>query len=282
MGTAGCLYSGPTLIKFGAPSATKMTVWSPDSVSATTSAVCGGNAPNGAVVDIPNNNVIYVQGTSSAATGTCDSSVAANQLKAKTLNGMYPQTGDYTYRFGEYGCTDGDLWTYGTVTGRVTLGAESDIRVVDNLTVAGGSASPGTNVIGLVANRNVEIYHPICDPNINYNGCVDNANLPLPTTNAVFTNPTVNAAILSVADSFVVPLWGYGSALGTLHIWGSIAQEYRGPVGTNNGSGVATGYAKDYQYDQRLRYAPPPFYLNPSTSAYGIFTFAEVKNPTNY
>ena len=53
---------------------------------------------------------------------------------------------------------------------------------------------------------------------------------------------------------------------------GAIAQRFRGPVGTFNSStglGV-TGYTKDYNYDQRLRYRSPPFFLDPISAAWRI------------
>ena len=51
-----------------------------------------------------------------------------------------------------------------------------------------------------------------------------------------------------------------------LSVSGAIAQRYRGPVGTSGG----TGFIKDYNYDDRLKYRSPPFFLNPIDAAWGI------------
>ena len=39
--------------------------------------------------------------------------------------------------------------------------------------------------------------------------------------------------------------------------------------------GVRTGYAKDYQYDSRLKYLSPPYYLDPVAAAWGVSSYAE-------
>ena len=50
---------------------------------------------------------------------------------------------------------------------------------------------------------------------------------------------------------------------------GTIAQLYRGPVGTGSSS-VSSGYAKNYNYDNRLAYAEPPYFLNPVSVAWTV------------
>ena len=59
-----------------------------------------------------------------------------------------------------------------------------------------------------------------------------------------------------------------GAKLGTLRVFGSIAQKFRGPVGTGDGSS-GTGYLKNYNFDTRLRYSPPPYFLDPVGSGWG-------------
>ena len=93
------------------------------------------------------------------------------------------------------------------------------------------------------------------------------------------SNPTINAAILAVNHSFTVPYWQRGNPLGTLSVTGAIAQRFRGPVGTNSGGTVVTGYAKNYVYDQRLRYLSPPKFLDPVASAWGVAVWREIKVP---
>ena len=94
------------------------------------------------------------------------------------------------------------------------------------------------------------------------------------------SNPTINAAILSLAHSFRVQNWSAGAPLGTLTVNGAIAQRYRGAVGTNSGGTVVAGYAKAYTYDNRLKYLSPPKFLDPIAAAWGANTWAEIVTPT--
>jgi hypothetical protein len=79
-----------------------------------------------------------------------------------------------------------------------------------------------------------------------------------------FDNLEIDAAILSTHHSFIVDNYNCGSKLGNLTVWGSIAQFWRGPVGTTTGS----GYIKDYTYDERLEGNTPPQFISPTTTAW--------------
>lgn len=59
---------------------------------------------------------------------------------------------------------------------------------------------------------------------------------------------------------------------GTLTVVGSMAQKFRGPVGTTS----PTGYNKNYKYDPRLTYSAPPKYLTPTSTTYGTTQIAGV------
>jgi hypothetical protein len=67
-----------------------------------------------------------------------------------------------------------------------------------------------------------------------------------------------------------------GATLGTLTVRGAIAQRFRGPVGTG-GSSVSTGYAKDYEYDDRLEYLSPPHFLSPIEAAWQVARQTEAR-----
>jgi hypothetical protein len=75
-------------------------------------------------------------------------------------------------------------------------------------------------------------------------------------------NPVIDAAILSTNHSWIVDNYKCGNQLGTLTVWGSIAQFWRGPVGTSGGS----GYVKNYNYDDRLANQQPPSFLAPTNA----------------
>ena len=76
------------------------------------------------------------------------------------------------------------------------------------------------------------------------------------------TGMIVDAAILSTKHSWIVDNYLCGNTLGTLTVWGSIAEFWRGPVGSGT-----HGYAsKDYTYDERLQTNQPPSFLSPTTT----------------
>jgi hypothetical protein len=81
-------------------------------------------------------------------------------------------------------------------------------------------------------------------------------------------SPTIDAAILSTKHSWIVDNWKCGEPLGKLTVWGSIAQFWRGPVGTGGGTG--TGYIKNYTYDERLAAQQPPSFLSPTDTTWSM------------
>ena len=85
---------------------------------------------------------------------------------------------------------------------------------------------------------------------------------------------TINAAILSNNHSFEVHNYDAGIFIGYLCVTGSIAQEFRGPVGQGSGS---SGFLKRYSYDTRLLNSPPPKFPTPRTTSYDVNTEIEVK-----
>ena len=74
-------------------------------------------------------------------------------------------------------------------------------------------------------------------------------------------SPYIDAAILSTHHSFIVDNFDCGKHVGTLNMWGAIAQFWRGPVGSGE-----HGYTKNYEYDERLKTNQPPDFLTPTSS----------------
>ncbi|MGL4173425.1 MAG: hypothetical protein ACRCTR_05035 [Actinomycetota bacterium] len=61
-------------------------------------------------------------------------------------------------------CGQGNVYLEGTVNGRVTVAAENNIVVTNNLllrSTTAGAAPSGTDIIGLVAANSLHIYHPV-------------------------------------------------------------------------------------------------------------------------
>ena len=84
------------------------------------------------------------------------------------------------------------------------------------------------------------------------------------------SNLRIQAAILALNHSFVVDNWSCGTPTGDLSVDGAIAQKFRGPVGTGSGGSISTGYRKDYEYNDRLRYREPPYFLDPVQASWRI------------
>ena len=111
-------------------------------------------------------------------------------------------------------------------------------------------------MLGLIANRFVRVKHDVSG------ACGDNVNAR--------NNYRIEAAMLALKDSFVVDNYQCGAPLGTLTVFGAIAQKFRGPVGTFSGTNLNSGYAKDYNYNDALRYRSPPYFLDPMQAAWRV------------
>jgi type II secretory pathway pseudopilin PulG len=151
----------------------------------------------------------------------------------------------------------GDVAVSGTYSTNVTVGAADDIIVVGDLLRQSGS----DGMMGLIANQFVRVYHPVntgCGSNRSYTPIKE-----------------IDAAILATNGAFMVDNPRCGAPLGTLKIWGTIGQYWRGTVGTGTATSASTGYLKDYNYDDRLRYRSPPNFLDPKAAAWSVLRQAE-------
>jgi type II secretory pathway pseudopilin PulG len=249
----GCYYTGATRITF---TGATMTVQSPATKSTATPAACldvalnisSGGAPQTGLAIPP---VIYVNATTNACTLGAIGYPAVGEAVTTTggADALY-WTSTSGNKTTNYRCGRGTAYVSGSVADQVTIASADDIVVTGNLTVADNRT--GTDVIGLIAGKEVWVYNPITSTTANL----------LPLSSAV---TSIDAAILSVSRSFVVQNWADGNARGTLNVNGAIAQNFRGPVGTGSGTTISTGYYKNYVYDPRLAYLQPPYFLT-STS----------------
>jgi Tfp pilus assembly protein PilX len=152
------------------------------------------------------------------------------------------------------GC--GNVRVSGTYGKDITIGADNDIIITEDFE----SSDRDTVLGGLIANNFVRVYHPV---DFGWSGC-DNDGGP--------GNIQIDAAILALNHSFIVDNWYCGNDLGTLTVNGAIAQKFRGPVGTFSGSSgnVASGYEKNYNYNDTLRFREPPYFVNPTDSPWKV------------
>lgn len=152
---------------------------------------------------------------------------------------------------------NGTVRVQGVVDGRLTLGATGSIELVGDLRyaaadpVTGQPAADCDDLLGLVAGENVVI-----------------RDLP-----AARGDMIVDATVMALGTSFTAENYGSGTPRGTLHLWGGLIQERRGPVGTFRGASLLTGYTKDYHYDDRVTIQPPPEF--PYTGTYTRVSWSE-------
>ena len=265
VGKSGCLFTGPTKIRLDGH---RMWVDSPF----TKAGNCSGDTP-GAPQPLPPNGVVYVQGVPGNGTDPNHTSGCpdGHPFDDELANGNLTED--------DYGCRDGDVFLWGELDGQLTIAAENNVNLVWNTTVEDLN---GDDVLGLVADNYVQVYHPRerrrrCTwwGSCTYSDHDAPPQFHDPNNDDVWEDVHIEAAILSVRHSFTVSRYDEGDPLGTLHVTGAIAQKYRGPVGTSSGGSPNTGYEKDYVYDDRLRYLSPPHFLDPVDSAWRVATWAE-------
>jgi len=206
--------------------------------SGRTTIVLGGASMtvNGVNMALPANGVVYVEN------GACG-------VRYKPLDPYNAPAG----------CAD--LYLKGDYSKSLTIASEKDIII------NGGIQRSGDAMLGLIANNFIRVYHPV-------NRNPDN---PTSCTNAAGVLPglRIDAAMLSLADSFTVDNYYCGAPMGNLIINGVIAQKYRGPVGRSQGSTQINGYLKQYTYDDRLKFLSPPHFLDPVQAAWRTQRYTE-------
>lgn len=252
----GCQYVGDTRIKFSSDGT--MTVWNKGGViganCGTSTQLSSTNGQSG--IPVPTDQVIYVR--NAATQSTC---------KAGQIGDGLPLSGDVdivgSKALPQLYCGNGNLYVEGTLAGRVTIAAQNDIIVTNDLLLANtpkGQAATGPDMLGLVAGNSVVVYHPV--------NSYGNDLVPI-------TDRWIYGSIQTLQHSFWVQNYNKGGGGGkvVLHVRGSIAQRWRGIVGTSGG----TGYLKDYGYDTRLKYTSPPYFPQWTNAVWKATTTGELK-----
>ncbi|ANP73949.1 hypothetical protein [Cryobacterium arcticum] len=293
----GCMYTGPTTITF-LPSGQMRVVspWTKFTRPSLTTGIgsqnpveCGVladlNSTAGALVTVPNQNLIFVQTVPPAATdpnswtGTpagfsCTGSGTTSGWKFGTV--QYPLTGEVvpptsTSALPAYQCQRGDAFVQGQVKGAVTVAADTFIYATSNITYV----DPASDMLGLVGQDAVWVWNPMTS--CSYSGGIRDDCTPMTSIGAPPAgNREIDAAILSVGHTFQVQNYdtGLGGRRGVLTVIGAIAQTYRGTAGTSGSN--PTGYTKNYHYDTRLKETAPPKFLAPTSTTYGVTQYVDV------
>lgn len=283
-GPAGCLYVGPTEIVLNGD---RMTVTSPWTSAGATGPLFCGVGTNIPVPQSPGRvPLIFVQDVPAVPDEYTAQGAAAPVCAANSNPVGYPRTYGGDRDVTAYDCRAGDLFVRGTLDGQLTMGAESNIVIIGDLTYAqaGCTSDPACDdVLGLVANEYIQLHHPVGRCTSSYfNGC-RSLEGPLNQDNGSRTNmmnPTIEAAMLAVGHVIEIQNERFGEDRGTLTVRGSMAQRFRGGMGGSRDTSVARGYDKVYEYDSRLRYLSPPHFLDPSVTNFGVRSWAEVQPAT--
>lgn len=261
--TGGCLFTGPTQIVLttDATGNSKMQVTSPMSKN-----TVNGCNTTGASQNLPTNGLVLVQNVpASPSDPNYSSSCPAS---ATNLVNTYMAGDPSATKL----CTDGDVILSGVVNAPLTVAAiDNSIVLNGNLcyyTVNGcpNTTTPGVapnngdtaGITGLLANNFVEVYHPV-----GYFG---------------MRTLQVDAAIFAINHSFIVQNYDRDD-LDTLTVFGTIGQQFRGPVGTT----APSGYTKNYWWDTRFgKGVQPPYFVDSPNAVWTRTQWAEVRNPALY
>jgi hypothetical protein len=296
MASAGCIYSGPTMIELVTSSGgtTTMNVWSP--LSTTTSgtiSACGGGSFSSASpwvtgISLPTNGVVYVTGSTGSASVSVPDCVDANAVS--TNSGSTESNGDLT-------CKAGTAFVEGELSGQLTIAAANNIVVTRDVTyhcVDGTGGASTTNpasvpacantnppdVLGLDAGNDVIVSRPNTGSNPTY--CTNDGTGTVGTSSSALTaaisptceiqNPIIDAAVIATQGSFGDQSYNLGQSDGSIYLNGADVSNYRGPFGTfgscGGPNGVCSGYNKVFSFDSRLAYLTPPGLLNISDATW--------------
>ena len=186
----------------------------------------------------PTNGLIYVK------SGSCGTTIA-------------PPLQDYSE---PSGCAN--VYVSGTYSQNLTIASEKDIIIQPPSGSSNGDLKrSGDVLLGLIANNFIRVSHKV-------SRTTSTSTTSCTNTSPVMTDVTIEAAMLSLAHSFIADNHACGAQLGTLTITGAIAQRFRGFVGTFGSN--STGFSKSYTYDDRLRYREPPYFLEPVATAWRV------------
>jgi hypothetical protein len=241
----GCYISGSN----GQPANVSLTLSAYPTTSPTTTAITWTSS-NGTVQNSSSNTNVC---------GSSGSTIDANTLKSA----LFYVNGDITIAANS---TEAGFLTIvaGDDSGAgIVDGSETDSSTAGDITLLGNVTYPGSDIESAATCGALTQ----CDP-YDALGLVGAYFIRLAPG---LSNVTLDAAILALGGSFYVEGWGNNGNEGTLEVFGSIAQDFRGPVGLVGG----TGYSKDYIYDSSLETLWPPYYLSSTSATWGPTSYTE-------
>jgi hypothetical protein len=300
-GGRGCLYQGPTRVLLRGD---RMTVWSKDTSQAREG--CGTvtalRSAAGADVEIPTGQdaLVWV----AAAPG-----VAKSQIRSGAIGNGLPR-GDYnpathtaagagkTYKY-ERAMTlpkmwdgIGNLFIEGKYSTSLTVGASGTVVITGDMV----ADEPDTQLLGVISKGSIEVFNPIVatyqsvKSSTGYlwakasEGELDATWKPADHSydKAGVGTFSIHAALYAASAGFGLQNWNLPEKdLGTLYVYGSIAQRFRGIVGyySDQATRLISGYHKHYEYNKSLA-KNSPLLFSPISNASWVVGWTERADPS--
>ncbi len=156
----------------------------------------------------------------------------------------------------KWSANSGNAFIQGTLSGKLTIGTRNNIYITGDITYQ----NPEDDMLGLIAQNYVYINH-----------------FDQSFRDVAPYNIEINGAIFALNHSFGFEDYQYPPPKGTLLVKGSIAQRFRGAIGTfSSQRGKISGYTKDYYYDERMLYQEPPHFIAPLNAGFEIVSWEEI------
>jgi Tfp pilus assembly protein PilX len=276
----GCTYQGPTRIILGDPLPGQMRVWSKWTTDAP-ALECGTladlHSESGAVVKVPDDPetaFIFVESIDTGLSETIKSGAiggtAGRTLPLGNYQGVPTSAGEsYSIELAMESQTKqssyGNLYIEGRLDGQLTVAAERDVIITGDLV----TEDPAEDLLGVIGGAGIEIYNPVLvtytmqgavgDLQTNMGSIAATPVAGWPTNyDGDPDTLTIHAALHAQEGSFRLQNYKYGGVLGTLYLYGSLAQNFRGVVAWKDIQGyLASGYQKWYQYNEHLNDGQP-------------------------
>ena len=206
---------------------------------------------------MPTDQVIYVRN-------------AATQAKCTTgqIGDGLPLSGDVNIvgnkALPTFYCGNGNLYVEGTLGGRVTIAAQNNIIVTDDLLLANtpkGQPATGPDMLGLVAGNSVVVYHPV------------NSERQRPGLRSATAGSTARSRPCSTASGCRTTT----RAAKRRHAARARLDRPEAGAASSGTRARGTGYLKDYGYDTRLKFTSPPYFPQWTNAVWRRQTTAELK-----
>lgn len=163
---------------------------------------------------------------------------------------------------GAFAVAGGDLYVEGTLTGDFAIGAVSQSGTGGAVYITGDILchddprvnSESTDKLAIYAEDNIQVTYNPLNP-------------------MAYQDRMIEASIFTLTGDFEAQDAKSYPPRGTLTVFGSLMQYYRGAVGNVIGGVLKNGYYKNFRYDERLLVSPPKYF--PSTGRYLLFAWRE-------